>query len=145
MPLQKRLAPEYHGTSSSASSPRILGKRQLLQRFSWISHHLLTRVSSGFPVAITEHWAEAAEASPVDPLLIQALPDPRELIPAGGDVPDPVADRAKSPVPWLVQKHPDRALLLERCASISSIFNHLSVVESQRLFGSQEPLYHTYQ
>ena len=53
----------------------------------------------------------------MDPLLIQALPDPRELIPAGGDVPDPVADRAKSPVPWLVQKHPDRALLLvtKRC------------------------------
>ena len=56
--------------------------------------------------------------------------------------------RIKSPSLYLtkLQAQPsDRTLLLERCASISSVFNHLSVEESQRLFGSQEPLCHTYQ
>lgn len=34
-----------------------------------------------------------------------------------GDVPDPVGEQARSPVPWVVQKHADRVLLLltKRC------------------------------
>lgn len=117
MPLQKRLATEYHGTPEGARKPKILGKQALLARFSWVSESLLSRVSRSFPVAVTEHWANQVEPSPRDPLLLQVLPDPRELIPAGGDLSDPVADAAMSPVPWLVQKHPDRALLLvtKRC------------------------------
>lgn len=117
MPLQKRIATEYHGKPAGARQPKTLGRKALLRRFQWISEGLIERVSREFPVALTQHWADKAGASPVDPLLIQVLPDPRELVPSGGDLPDPVADCAKSPVPWLVQKHPDRALLLvtKRC------------------------------
>jgi len=47
----------------------------------------------------------------------QALPDARELAPDPGDVPDPVGEGPLQPVPWVVQKHGDRALLLvtRRC------------------------------
>jgi lysine 2,3-aminomutase len=68
-------------------------------------------------VGITRSWLERSQTSPDDPLLRQVLPHPEELLAAQGDVHDPVGDRAKSPVPWLVQKHPDRALLIttKRC------------------------------
>ncbi len=47
----------------------------------------------------------------------QALPDARELEVHPGDTPDPVGEQQKSPLPWVVQKHADRVLLLltKRC------------------------------
>ena len=52
-----------------------------------------------------------------DPLALQALPLPDELVGADGDSLDPVGERTLCPVPWVVQKHPDRCLLLmtKRC------------------------------
>jgi lysine 2,3-aminomutase len=46
------------------------------------------------------------------------LPNPAELVVFEDDLADPVGDVAKSPLPWVVQKHPDRVLLLvtKRCA-----------------------------
>ena len=54
---------------------------------------------------------------PTDPRLKTALPANDELAAHPGDVPDPVGEQARSPVPWGVQKHPDRVLLLltKRC------------------------------
>lgn len=54
---------------------------------------------------------------PADPLALQALPDPRELLPDPGDLDDPVGEQGLSPVPWVIRKHADRALLLltRRC------------------------------
>jgi lysine 2,3-aminomutase len=75
-------------------------------------------VDAQFPVRITRSfWERTAPSDPADPLLAQVLPDPRELAPDPGDVPDPVGDAARSPVPWVVRKHDDRALLLvtKRC------------------------------
>lgn len=75
-------------------------------------------VDAGFPVRVTRSfWERADLRDPADPLLRQVLPDPRELEPAPGDVPDPVGDARKSPVPWVVRKHEDRVLLLvtKRC------------------------------
>lgn len=73
---------------------------------------------AAFPVRITRSfWARMDPADPDDPLARQVLPDPRELEPDPGDVPDPVGDAARSPVPWVVRKHPDRVLwlLTKRC------------------------------
>ena len=117
MPLHKMHEPTYHGKPADAHTPKVLGKQALLRRYPWIKAAMLRAVSKNFPVAVTEEWSDLAGPTPEDPLLRQVLPDPRELIALPGDLPDPVGDRAKSPVPWLVQKHSDRALLLvtKRC------------------------------
>ncbi len=56
-------------------------------------------------------------ANPRDPLALQALPQASELEPSPDDLIDPVGDAARSPVPWVVHKYPDRVLLLltKRC------------------------------
>jgi lysine 2,3-aminomutase len=45
------------------------------------------------------------------------FPQPSELLFDPGDVPDPVGEEGRMPVPWVIQKHADRALLLvtRRC------------------------------
>ncbi len=74
--------------------------------------------SAAFPVRVTASWwARMDPSDPADPLAIQALPDPREAVLVEGDVADPVGDAARSPVPWVVHKYPDRVLwmLTKRC------------------------------
>ncbi len=71
-----------------------------------------------FPVRITRSFLQRMNLSdPADPLARQVLPDPGELVPAEGDLDDPVGDAKCTPVPWVVRKHDDRALLLltKRC------------------------------
>jgi lysine 2,3-aminomutase len=71
-----------------------------------------------FPVRVPRSYWERIDATdPNDPLGRQALPDPAELVPDIDDDPDPVGDAKKSPIPWVVQKHADRVLLLltKRC------------------------------
>ena len=46
-----------------------------------------------------------------DPLGLQFLPDPAELITAPHESADPIADEALSPLPGIVHRYPDRALL----------------------------------
>ncbi|HMV69014.1 MAG TPA: radical SAM protein, partial [Myxococcota bacterium] len=74
---------------------------------------------AAFPVRVTPSWwARVADPrDPTDPVARQVLPDPAELIPSDGDRDDPVGDRLRSPLPWVVHKHPDRVLLLltKRC------------------------------
>ncbi|MCA9493738.1 MAG: KamA family radical SAM protein [Myxococcales bacterium] len=76
-------------------------------------------LDGAFPVRVTRSfWDRMADPSdPADPLALQVLPDPRELLEDAGDIPDPVGDAARSPVPWVVRKHRDRVLLLltKRC------------------------------
>lgn len=71
-----------------------------------------------FPVRVTRSWWSRMDPSdPMDPLARQALPSREELIADADDQDDPVGEKALTPVPWVVQKHPDRALLLltKRC------------------------------
>ncbi|WP_456433338.1 KamA family radical SAM protein [Thermosulfuriphilus sp.] len=55
-----------------------------------------------------------------DPIKIQAIPDPRELETSPGESEDPLAETSLSPVPGLVHRYPDRALILtnNRCATL---------------------------
>lgn len=75
-------------------------------------------VDASFPVRVTRSWWDRVRAEDEsDPLARQVLPDPGELRSAEGDLDDPVGEIASAPVPWVVCKHPDRALLLltKRC------------------------------
>jgi len=71
-----------------------------------------------FPVRVTRSWWRRIDPEdPADPLALQALPSAEELRAAPGDLDDPVGEKGLAPVPWVVRKHADRALLLltKRC------------------------------
>jgi lysine 2,3-aminomutase len=53
----------------------------------------------------------AAITAPDDPIGLQVIPDPAELVTAPHESADPIADDALSPVKGIVHRYPDRALL----------------------------------
>jgi lysine 2,3-aminomutase len=68
-----------------------------------------------YPMFATPHYLSlAGSADPADPILRQCLPDAAEL--AGqdgqGGCPDPLAEGKSSPVPHLIHRYADRALLV---------------------------------
>ena len=48
---------------------------------------------------------------PADPIRLQVIPSPEELVLEEGELDDPIADHAFSPVPRLTHRHADRVLL----------------------------------
>jgi lysine 2,3-aminomutase len=50
-------------------------------------------------------------SDPVDPIRLQVIPSPEELAEQEGELDDPIADHAFSPVPRLTHRHADRVLL----------------------------------
>jgi len=99
----------YHGVGQMVGRAEVLDRRPDLES-CW------EPVDSSFPVRITRSFARRSDLSdPLDPLAIQVLPDPRELEEEGLD--DPVGEKKRVPMPWLVRKYEDRALLLltKRC------------------------------
>lgn len=99
----------YHG-------PRGMVGRQAIQAARPELGAAWDAVDASFPVRVTAAFAAAADlADPTDPLARQVLPDPAELFDDGLD--DPVGEKAHAPMPWLVRKYPDRALLMvtKRC------------------------------
>lgn len=94
----------------------LVGRWEALRRWPWLRSVPWDRVAARFPVHIPRAYVgEAGE--PDDPRLLTALPAAEELLDAPGDREDPVGDAARSPIPWVVHKHPDRVLLLltKRC------------------------------
>jgi lysine 2,3-aminomutase len=76
-------------------------------------------VARRYPLLATPYYLALAErADPEDPIIRQVLPDPRELAPDEAGSPDPLAEGRDSPVPGLIHRYPDRALLVatHRCA-----------------------------
>jgi lysine 2,3-aminomutase len=72
-----------------------------------------------FPVSLTPHYASLIDPDdPADPIARQCLPDPRELETHPWLEEDPLAEETHQPVPGLIHRYPDRALLLvtTRCA-----------------------------
>jgi lysine 2,3-aminomutase len=98
----------YHG--------RMIGLREARERFPEIEAEAWSAADSAFPVRVTRSFFERIRRSD-DPLGLQVLPGRDELVPDAGDVPDPVGEAGLRPVPWVVRKHEDRALLLvtRRC------------------------------
>ncbi len=74
------------------------GIRRVLQRYPWsVTPYLFSLVQ----------WE-----NPEDPVRKQFLPDPREGSDADGGCPDPLKEREHTIVPGLIQRYPDRAVLL---------------------------------
>lgn len=69
-------------------------------------------VEAAYAVALTPQVAGLVDpADPADPIARQFIPDLRELSPEPHELADPIGDEAHSPVPGIVHRYPDRALL----------------------------------
>jgi lysine 2,3-aminomutase len=72
----------------------------------------LKNVASRYAVAITPALVDLIDtADPHDPIALQFVPDERELQTSPEENADPIGDDAHSPVPGVVHRYPDRALL----------------------------------
>ena len=70
------------------------------------------RAAHGFPARVTPYLCDLTDLTdPTDPILRQWLPDAAELE-AGAGVADPFGEVQHSPVPGVVQRFPDRVLVL---------------------------------
>ena len=66
-----------------------------------------------FPVAVTEHYASLVRTPDFsDPVFRQCVASPGELAAAPWASPDPLGEVPFSPLPRLVRRYPDRAVLL---------------------------------
>lgn len=94
----------------------VMGRPEALRRFPGLDPTTWRDADARFAVRITRSWVDRV-ADPADPLGLQAFPSAAELREDPGDLPDPVGERTHAPVPWVVQKHPDRVLVLvtRRC------------------------------
>ena len=74
---------------------------------------------SGFPIGITPYYLSLCDKhDPACPIRRQVVPRAAEVQTAAGDLRDPLGEEAHEVAPELVQRYPDRALLLvtDRCA-----------------------------
>ena len=81
-----------------------------------IEHHGMSAVAAQYPMRINPYYLGLIERVG-DPIWRQAVPDPMELA-DHTCMEDPLDEENRSPVPNLVHKYPDRALLLvtSQCA-----------------------------
>jgi lysine 2,3-aminomutase len=69
-------------------------------------------VAERYAVAVTPAMAALIDPSDTaDPIAAQFLPDIRELEAMPGELADPIGDDVHSPVPGIVHRYPDRALI----------------------------------
>lgn len=99
----------------SPSTEHTVSLAELADRFS-VSAAPLMQVAERYPFRISRYYAELIHA-PGDPIWLQAVPDLAELE-DDGQLPDPLDEERLSPVPGLIHRYPDRAVLLvsNRCA-----------------------------
>jgi len=71
---------------------------------------VLDQVGARYAVAIPPAM-QALIQDPADPIGLQFIQHPDELLLAPGEDPDPIGDDALSPVPGIVHRYADRALL----------------------------------
>lgn len=75
--------------------------------------------AEGFPISVTPYYAGLADRhDPTCPIRRQIVPRAEEAEEGRGDLRDPLGEEAHEVAPELIQRYPDRALLLatDRCA-----------------------------
>lgn len=76
---------------------------------SCVAHH----APSVLPLRVPSYYLDLIDfRDPLDPLALQVLPSEHEDDATEHELHDPIGDEAHSPVPGVVHRHPDRALLL---------------------------------
>ncbi len=85
------------------------------KNLTWEQCMLPTRMffKETFPVRIPIKYADLIDwENPNDPLRMMVIPDPREHEVKDYELIDPIGDTTHEPVPGLVHRYPDRALLI---------------------------------
>jgi lysine 2,3-aminomutase len=119
------------GAAPSAAEPEdwrwqlrnsVQGVAALGEYFELTEHELAgarAAEARGFPIAITPYYLSlCSRTDPACPLRRQVVPHALEAETVPGDMRDPLGEEAHLVAPELVQRYPDRALLLatDRCA-----------------------------
>jgi lysine 2,3-aminomutase len=74
---------------------------------------------AGFPISVTPYYLALCDRrDPACPIRRQVVPRAEEAQSVPGDLPDPLGEQVHEVAPELIQRYPDRALLLvtDRCA-----------------------------
>ncbi len=124
--------------TTTARAPKPTAKEW--RDWRWQARHAITRVADleraltltpreregaeraeqqGLPIAITPYYLSLCDPHDAScPVRKQCVPDAREADAVPGDLADPLGEEAHEVAPHLVQRYPDRALLLvtDRCA-----------------------------
>ncbi|MGQ9425732.1 EF-P beta-lysylation protein EpmB [Gilvimarinus sp. F26214L] len=75
--------------------------------------HLQAAAQKSFPLRVPRAFAaRMRKGDPQDPLLLQVLPQGREVLEQAGFSADPVAEKDAGPAPGIIQKYRGRVLLL---------------------------------
>jgi KamA family protein len=95
---------------------KMIGKKELRDRFPALSEKLWQLVDHSFPVRVTRSFGDKI-LHPTDPIGLQVLPHENELIDDEEGMDDPVGEKKQKIHPWIIEKHRDRALFLltKRC------------------------------
>jgi lysine 2,3-aminomutase len=115
---------------------RIRTVAQLVERFPALNERMeLELVSSKYPMAITPYYASLVKSPDLsDPIFRMCVPDIAELHNPAFLRDDPLEEEEDMPVPGLVHRYPDRALLLVTTAC-SSYCRHCT---RKRVAGTRE-------
>jgi lysine 2,3-aminomutase len=97
--------------SATEKNKNMLSKAELYSLFTEKDISFLDQADTLFPIRITRSWFSRIH-SLEDPLAKQVFPQPKELNISRETLKDPVGEISKMPVPFVVQKHSNRALLL---------------------------------
>lgn len=85
---------------------------QLEKRVPISQRETMRAVLKNMRLAITPHTAKLIDfANPQDPLFLMTVPQSRELDFSPEELIDPIGDEAKSPIPFLTHRYPDRVLV----------------------------------
>jgi lysine 2,3-aminomutase len=137
-PRATRHAPQLLKTSwKSQLADSLITPEQLAERFG-IDPEPLRAIAARYPLRITPHTLALIE-EPGDPVWRQCVPDLSEL--ADDELPeDSLNERSFSPVPAVVHRYPDRALLLVsgQCAGYCRFCTRKNRVGTSALAFSQQ-------
>ncbi|MFH1683459.1 MAG: KamA family radical SAM protein [Candidatus Margulisiibacteriota bacterium] len=70
------------------------------------------KVTTLYPFVTTSYYLSLAQNAPDDPVIQQLCPSIEELKSSVGETEDPLEEEKTSPVPGLVHRYPDRALMI---------------------------------
>lgn len=87
-------------------------RRKALAEALDVEPALLEDVSRAFPVLWPSYYLDLTKDRATHPIAKMGRPSSDELVENPGDLPDPVADLAQRPIPFVVRKHADRVIIL---------------------------------
>jgi lysine 2,3-aminomutase len=102
----------HHGFAPRAATLRTADQLQQAGLIAPAALAEAARVAERYAIAVTPEMAALIDPTDSDdPIARQFIPDSRELITLRSERADPIGDEAHSPVPGIVHRYPDRALI----------------------------------